>query len=144
MTILTMTRTERESFLADVHIGVLSVERADGPPLVTPVWYRYSPGGVVEVSTERSTEKAQLLERSGRASLCVQREAVPYAYVTVDGPVELGRADREARLDIASRYLGPEGGAEYIEHGPSDDTLSITLQPENWHTSDFSKLYASG
>ena len=42
---LQMSTTERESFLAGHHGGVLAVERADGPPLVTPVWYRYEPGG---------------------------------------------------------------------------------------------------
>jgi hypothetical protein len=38
MSALQMSTTEREAFLADLHVGVLEVERADGPPLVTPVW----------------------------------------------------------------------------------------------------------
>ena len=45
MTALSMSQAEREEFLADVHVGVLAVESADGPPTVTPVWYLYDAGG---------------------------------------------------------------------------------------------------
>ena len=57
MSALQMSTTERESFLADLHVGVLAVERADGAPLVTPVWYRYEPGGVLELSIDASGVK---------------------------------------------------------------------------------------
>lgn len=33
-----MTESAREAFLADVRIGVLGVERPDGPPSLTPVF----------------------------------------------------------------------------------------------------------
>ena len=101
MSQLTMTVAEREEFLAAVHIGVLAVERVDGPPVTAPIWYRYAPGGVVEFITGRDSDKARLLERSGHASMCAQRETVPYAYVTVEGPVEFGATTDDARLDIA-------------------------------------------
>src|SRR5687768_472216 len=100
---LNMSRDERESFLADVHVGVLAVERSEGPPLVAPVWYRYTPGGVVEVLTERTSVKGRLLEAAGRASICAQREDLPYAYVTAEGPVELVEATMDDRIDMAVR-----------------------------------------
>jgi nitroimidazol reductase NimA-like FMN-containing flavoprotein (pyridoxamine 5'-phosphate oxidase superfamily) len=37
-------RGEREAFLADVHVGVLGIGRADRAPLPVPVWYGYVPG----------------------------------------------------------------------------------------------------
>jgi nitroimidazol reductase NimA-like FMN-containing flavoprotein (pyridoxamine 5'-phosphate oxidase superfamily) len=40
-----MTREERESFLTEVHVGVLAVEHAGRAPLAVPVWYDYRPGG---------------------------------------------------------------------------------------------------
>jgi hypothetical protein len=44
----TMTREEREQFLAGVHVGVLSVvSEGGGGPLAVPVWYSYQPGGPV-------------------------------------------------------------------------------------------------
>ena len=97
MSELSMSKQEREDFLAALHVGVLAVDRPDGPPLVTPIWYRYAAGGAVEFNTSGSSEKAQLLEHSGYASLCAQREGLPYAYVTVDGPVEIGPTDRATR-----------------------------------------------
>lgn len=135
-----MSTDEREAFLASVHVGVLAVERADGPPLATPVWYRYQPGGVVELTTEGSSVKAQLLTSAGRASLCAQREQLPYAYVTVEGPVTIGHAAREIRTDIAVRYLGEERGNTYVDSTPYVDDTLVQLVPERWRTSDYAKL----
>ena len=130
-----MSRQEREDFLGEVHVGVLAVERPDGPPLMTPVWYRYSPGDVIEFNTERTSEKTALLERSGQASLCVQREELPYAYVTVDGVVEIDSTDRATRVDIARRL-------ERRWAPPTSRTARcvVRIQPRRWRTSDFSKL----
>jgi PPOX class probable F420-dependent enzyme len=141
---LSMSKHERDEFLAALHVGVLAVERPDGPPLVTPIWYRYEPGGGVEFNTERSSEKARLLDQSGRASLCAQREELPYAYVTVEGPVEVEATDRATRVDIASRYLGTEMGTGYVDGSPAADDIVVRLRPTRWRTSDFSKLDLPG
>ena len=71
---LSMTVEERERFLADVHVGVLSVERPDGPPLTVPIWYDYRPGGDLWVLTTADSHKGRLLQQAGRFSLCVQDE----------------------------------------------------------------------
>ena len=55
MSQLSMSRQEREAFLAALHVGLLAVDRPDGPPLVVPIWYRYTAGGVVEFNTEGGT-----------------------------------------------------------------------------------------
>ena len=55
-----MTNDEREQFLADVHVGVLAVAHDSGAPLAIPVWYRYRPGGVVEISTSASSVKVNV------------------------------------------------------------------------------------
>lgn len=144
MSELSMSRQEREEFLAALHVGVLAIDRSDGPPLVTPMWYRYAPGGVVEFNTASSSEKANLLEHAAHASLCVQREALPYAYVTVEGPVDIGPADRAMRVDIATRYLGTETGTAYVDGSPDADDLVIRLHPARWRTTDFAKLDLTG
>jgi hypothetical protein len=46
-----MSEHERQEFLAGVHVGVISIERADGPPLTVPIWYGYEPGGLVWIIT---------------------------------------------------------------------------------------------
>jgi PPOX class probable F420-dependent enzyme len=144
MSELTMSRQEREDFLAALHVGVLAVERPDGPPLVTPIWYRYTPGGAVEFITGSSSDKAQLLEQAGHASMCAQREELPYAYVTVDGPVEIEASDRSTRVDIATRYLGTEMGTAYVDGSPDADDIVVRLRPARWRTSDFAKFDVTG
>ncbi len=141
---LSMTISEREEFLAGLHVGVLAVERSEGPPLITPIWYRYSPGGEVEFNTERTSEKARLLELSGRASLCAQSEALPYAYVTVEGPVELNETTRQARVELAVRYLGEEMGKAYVDSTAAVDDVLVRLSPQRWRTTDYAKLTLPG
>ena len=137
-----MTTDEREQFLAGVHIGVLAVARDGEAPLAVPVWYRYRPGGGVEISTSASSIKVPALRAVGQAALCVQREEPPYAYVTVSGPVTFGDLSDDDRLDLAVRYLGEEMGRRYIESSPDIDNVRITLTPERWHTTDYAKLPA--
>lgn len=135
-----MTPEQREIFLADLHVGVLSVERSDGPPLVTPVWYRYRPGGDVELMTDDVSVKGRLLRTAGRASLCAQREQPPYAYVTVEGPVAITPAADGDLLDIATRYLGPDGGRAYAESNAGGDSSLVRLTPQRWFSTDYSGL----
>lgn len=136
---LSMSETEREGFLADVHVGVLAVERPDGPPLTAPIWYRFR-DGVVEMTTEADARKARALRAAGRASLCVQKESFPPAYVTVEGPVSFAPATHDQRVAIASRYLGPEDGAAYVASTAGGDDTALVLTPETWRTVDYAKL----
>ncbi len=141
---LQMSIAEREAFLADLHIGLLGVERPDGPPLVSPVWYRYEPGGAVEVTTSAESVKGQLLAAAGRATLCVQREELPYAYVTVDGSVSFTDATDDVRRAIATRYLGAELGEAYVAANPGGDSTLVRLEPQRWFSVDYAKLEMPG
>lgn len=138
MSALAMSEQERETFLADLHVGVLGVARAEGPPSLAPVWYRYA-DGVVEVMTSSTSAKLDLIRAAGVASFCVQREVPTPAYVTVEGEATIGPSTPATVEAIASRYLGPEGGAQFAAGpGQQEDTL-ITLQIRRWRTADFGK-----
>lgn len=143
-----MTVSEREEFLAGLHVGVLGVERSDGPPLVVPVWYAYQPGGDVEVLTSASSVKGRLAAAAGRGSLCAQQETLPYRYVTVEGPIVIdeltGDEARAAVEPMAIRYLGPEMGAAYAAGGTAADEIRIRLRPERWLTVDYGKQGRGG
>ncbi len=137
---LHMSREEREEFLAEVHVGVFSVASAGGAsPLTVPIWYTYSPGGTVNVSTGSGTRKAVAIKAAGRFSLCVQDERPPYKYVTVAGPAVIEEASAAERLELARRYLGPEGGDAYMAANPGGTHVMIRMTPENWLTADFGK-----
>ena len=106
-----MTEKERQDFLAEPHVGVLSVASDDErSPLTVPVWYGYEPGGSVTFFTgtqSRKARKTKLIEKAGVLSLLVQREEFPYKYVTIEGTVvgEVRPPSVERMLAVASRYL---------------------------------------
>lgn len=58
-----MSVPEREQFLSNVHVGVVSVNDDDGrAPLARPIWYRYERGGLVTILTGRDSRKARLIQ----------------------------------------------------------------------------------
>jgi nitroimidazol reductase NimA-like FMN-containing flavoprotein (pyridoxamine 5'-phosphate oxidase superfamily) len=140
---LTMTRAEREAFLAGTHVGVFAVSETGRGPCAVPVWYHYAPGDVVRITMPPDSRKAHLLREAGRASLCVQQEALPNKYVSVEGPVEISTEDvKDVQREIALRYLGPELGQRYLAGlapGLANEVL-VVLRPERWWSVDFSRL----
>ncbi len=141
---LAMTRAEREAFLADLHVGVLSVEDPGRAPLTIPIWYAYEPGGDVRIITGRGSRKFGLLEKAKRASLCAQTEAPPYKYVSIEGPIAIEPCDLERdERPMAYRYLGRELGDGYIEatSDQRDGTVLIRIRPQRWLTVDYTKQF---
>jgi len=137
-----MTEPERQEFLAGLHVGVLGLERADGPPLVLPVWYSYEPGGDVVVLTSGSSLKGRLAAAAGRGSLCAQQEDLPYKYVSVEGPIEIDELGDEAHAAVepmAIRYLGERMGRAYAAGGVSSDEIRIRIRPDRWFSVDYAK-----
>jgi nitroimidazol reductase NimA-like FMN-containing flavoprotein (pyridoxamine 5'-phosphate oxidase superfamily) len=142
---LTMTKQEREAFLADVHIGIISIAEEGRGPLTVPVWYAYDSGGDLRIMTGRESRKGRLLAVAGRFSLCVQTENPPYKYVSVEGPIvstEAADIERDLR-PLARRYLGKEMGDRYVEQTRNlpthTDNVVVRMRPERWLTTDYSK-----
>ncbi len=134
-----MSNEERESFLAGLHVGMIGIERADGPPLTVPIWYDYTPGGELWVIMSRSSLKGRLIDASGRFSLCAQQEEPPYKYVSVEGPATIRSCDVEADLrPMARRYLGQVGGDGYADGAASDgDSVVVSMTPQRWFSVDY-------
>src|SRR5260370_32952532 len=109
-----MSVTEREQFLAGLHVGVLSVAAgSDRGPIAAPVWYDYQVGGRVSVITGRGSRKGRAISAAGPLRLCVQDEEPPYRYVSVEWPAVGGALGPRERLSGAPRFLGAEAGAQH-------------------------------
>ena len=135
----TMTRAEREAFLADLHVGVLAIP-ADGAPLVAPVWYDYEPGGEIWLLTGPDSRKGRLLTEGLSVTLVAQQEALPYAYVSVTGTVSrIGPPEDGDTLAMATRYLGEEMGRDYAEANADGSSIRVSIRPERWLTVDYGK-----
>jgi uncharacterized protein len=144
-----MTESARQEFLAGLHVGVLSVVDPDPTrgTLTIPIWYRYSPSEGVTVITSPTSRKGKAIEAAGRFSLVAQQEALPYKYVSVEGPVvETIPCDLEDHLrPMAVRYLGDKAGNAYAEgwaKSPSTDVV-YRMEPQRWFTVDYSDEVAS-
>ncbi|RVW04535.1 pyridoxamine 5'-phosphate oxidase family protein [Rhodococcus spongiicola] len=142
-----MTREEREAFLTDVRIGVLSINEDNRGPLSVPIWYYYNPGRDLWLTAGENTRKGRLLSRAKRIGFCVQCEIPPYRYVSMEGPFTIESDDPDSiladTLRLAHRYLGTEGGDAYYaaqkEYFVRSGPIRLRLQPEHWLTFDASK-----
>src|SRR5215472_16903530 len=87
--------------------GKLSWLSASGRPLVVPVWFVVEDGSLV-FNTNRDTAKGRGLTRDPRVTRCVDLEEPPYAFIQVQGQVELSEDPAElvrTATVIAARYM---------------------------------------
>ena len=116
---------------AGTRTGKLSYTGADGRPLVAPVWFIIEDGCVV-FNTGRETAKGRALARDSRATLCVDLEEPPYAFVQVQGSAELSEDPGEllrTATAIAARYVGPELADEFGKRNGVPGELVVRLRP---------------
>jgi hypothetical protein len=86
----------------------------------------------------RGTVKDKALRAAGRFSLVTQSEAVPYQYVTAEGPIVGDDAPptREQALRIAGRYLSEPQARAYVDSALDENALLVRMKPEKWLSND--------
>ena len=145
MSTTTMTKNEREAFLAETRLGVISVAEPGRGPLTVPVWYHYEPGGVVRFATGGGSKKAALMRASGRLTIMVQTESPPYKYASIEGSVRIvGKPDHERDVRaMAIRYLGKDVAELYLAATAAEmeGAVLVELTPERWLTVDYAKTF---
>ena len=135
-----MTETEKQEYLADLHVGVLSLNNDSKGPLTAPIWYDYEPGGELWFITGPNSLKGKLLEVGVRLSLVAQSEDPPYKYVSVEGPVvSIDESTKDDLLAMAVRYLGDDGGRQYAENSNTSGGIIVRVKPEHWLCVDYGK-----
>jgi len=135
-----MTETEKQEYLADLHVGVLSLNDNSNGPLTAPIWYDYEPGGEFWFITGPNSLKGKLLEVGVRLSLVAQSEEPPYKYVSVEGPVvSISESTEDDLLAMAVRYLGKTGGQQYSENSNGSGGVLVRIKPERWLAVDYGK-----
>jgi nitroimidazol reductase NimA-like FMN-containing flavoprotein (pyridoxamine 5'-phosphate oxidase superfamily) len=141
-----MSFQERQAFLAETRVGIISIPEYGRGPLTVPVWYDYQPGGEVCVWTGKKTRKSRLLQKVKRISFCVQDPTPPnYKYVSIEGPFTIQPVDLERDIHpMALRNYGPvDGESMFADISKSDawkEDILVCIKPERWLTVDYSKL----
>jgi PPOX class probable F420-dependent enzyme len=136
-----LTESERQEFLAAKHVAVLSVAATGGrPPASVPIWYEYTPGGNIRVTTGSSSRKARLIKQAGAVALVVQHEEPPYQYVVVEASIAdvTDPTPPQVLEEIAVRYLGEEGARQFVQSMDGHDNVLFTFRPDRWLSADFS------
>ena len=128
---------ERRAFLSyGTRTGKLATVRPDGRPHVQPIWFVLD-GDDLIFMTGAKTVKGRNLRRDPRASLVVDDEAPPFAYVRVDGEVELSE-DLGLMLvwstKIAARYMGDAQAEAYGRRNAVPGELLVRLAPAHMVT----------
>ena len=132
-----MTPTEIEAFLRAPRHAVLGVNREDGPPHLSPVWYHYEEGNFV-ISITTATVKYRLLRRDPRVSLCIDGGYPDYRTVLVAGVAELRPHDEAARWRIIRRYYEDEANARrYAESTRGASHVLVVVRADRVSGQDF-------
>ncbi len=128
-----MTEKEWAEFLrAGTRTAKVATVLTSGRPTVTPVWFLYESDGVIRIETGAASAKVKALRRDPRASLVVDLEEPPYAYVRVDAtatfvtdPAEVYRVAEAA----GRRYMGDERAEEYSKRNSGPGQIVIEFHP---------------
>ncbi|NMO02209.1 PPOX class F420-dependent oxidoreductase [Gordonia sp. TBRC 11910] len=121
-----------QQFLTEgTRTGHLAYTASDGRPLTVPIWFVVD-GDRLAFNTGASTAKARAMHRDSRVSLCVDVQHPPYAFVTVQGTVELSDDLPEVKriaTACGGRYMGAERADEFGERNGVPGELVIWITP---------------
>jgi len=130
-----MSDDRRRAFLLEgTRTGHLATTRADGSAHVAPIWF-VPDGDDVLFTTGADTVKGRNLTRDPRAQLSVDDPHPPFAFVTVNGQVELIDDPAEVyrwALEISRRYMGADLAQVYAQRNAVPGELLVRLRPERF------------
>ena len=128
-----MTSAEQTAFLTEgTRTAKLGTTMSDGSPHVMPVWFVLE-GGQLVFNTGADTVKGRNLRRDPRASILVDDERPPFAFVHLRGTVELSEDPGEllrTATAIAGRYVGAERAEEFGRRNGVPGELVCRFTPE--------------
>jgi PPOX class probable F420-dependent enzyme len=91
--------------LTQARVAVLATRRADGSPLLSPVWHKWEAGGFT-FTTFRGDVKLRHIDRDPQVSILVAEDGPPYRGIEVRGRAAPADADGETTLRrLAEHYL---------------------------------------
>lgn len=121
----------RQFLLENGRTAKVATVQADGAPHVVPVWFTLD-GEQLLFTTWHKTVKAANLERDPRVALAIDDEEPPFAFVMIEGTVELEKEADDLlawTTRISGRYMGPELADEYGKRNAVDGEWLVRVTP---------------
>ena len=132
-----LTEAEQKDFLSTPGILMrIACVRADGSPLVTPIWFIYHQDAICFTPRAQS-ECFDCLKQDSRVALCIDEQNLPYRKVIVEGEAQLqhdlGEDDqwRDLYRQIAKRYVPPEAAEAYVQDTKDQERALYSLPLKN-------------
>jgi len=122
----------REFLSRGTRTAKLATTMRDGSPHVMPVWFVLD-GDELVFNTGADTVKGRNLTRDPRASILVDDERPPFAFVHMRGRVALSEDPEEllrTATEIARRYIGADRAAEFGARNAVGGELVVRFRPE--------------
>jgi PPOX class probable F420-dependent enzyme len=127
-----MTQDETRAFLLEgTRTAALATVRPDGRPHVAPIWFTLDCDDLL-FNTGENTVKGANLQRDGRVALMVDDEEPPFAFVSIEGDVNLSDdlgTMRYWATRIAARYMGEDQAEAYGKRNAVPGELLVRVRP---------------
>ena len=100
-----MTTAQRDAFLQDTRLGVLTSIGPSGRPISVPVWYDWD-GEIARMFTSKTAAKVRRFSKDPAASLlAINHIDEAEAWVALEGNIEIKSSGGiELATDLAGRY----------------------------------------
>ena len=125
-------------FLAEPNICVLATTGPGDAPHAMPMWYLYDEGDIL-FACYRKSQKVRNVERTGKATVVVDRRDPPYYAVMIKGSAAIEPAlSREKMYAMVSRYIGEERAQRYLADSNGGDSesgsesVAIRVRPDRF------------
>ncbi|HEY0814659.1 MAG TPA: PPOX class F420-dependent oxidoreductase [Pseudonocardia sp.] len=126
-----LTPEVREFLSHATRTGKLGYLASDGRPLVVPVWFVVHEDELW-FNTDAGSAKGRAIARDPRLALCVDFEEPPFGFVQIQGVATVSEDADEllaSAIEIGTRYMGAERGAEFGRRNAVPGELLVKLRP---------------
>ena len=123
-----MTPAQRDAFLHEPRIALLTTLYADGSPLAVPIWFDWD-GERARVFTSRRSEKVRRIGQDQRVCLTVAEPAgVPEAWVAIEGTAIVRDGGWEVAQRLAPRYYPPDKAEQALRDWGADAEQWVVVE----------------
>ncbi len=120
------------AFISEPQICVLATTGADGSPHAMPMWYLFKDGDILFAAGKKS-QKVRNIERTGKATVVVDRREIPYYAVMLPGKAAVEAAmSNEDQYALYSRYLDEDGAQRYMARSAGGGIVAIRVKPDRF------------
>ena len=127
-------------------VARLAYTWTDGTPRVVPMWFHWT-GDEVVMGAPPNSPKMRVLADGRAVALSIDTDVWPYTVLTLRGTIGCQTIEGvfPEYVDMARRYLGDEGGAQFLAAARQTFTqwVRITMRPDHVRVIDFPNNFPS-